>query len=323
MSALRVVLRLKAANILLVFVAVQVVCIVMGLCFPRSFPYLSLNHVQLLLKSMAPLAILSIGVGILMISGEFDLSVGSNCALSAYIMAMTYNDGKGIPLLVAIALALLCGGAIGLFNGVITTRAKIPSFIVTLGGLMIWRGVLLFVSGTATASFETGKFAGAVFTGSWNVVQAQFVWAVLIGIGAHMLLEKHRLGNHMFSVGGNQDAARAIGVKTDAVKTKAFIICGMLAAFSGIISSARVNSVSPELGKNMELQAIAACVVGGLSLMGGVGSILGILLGAALLATIRDVLTMVRAPGLYLDLFVGVLIIVAVIFNRITRNKDV
>ena len=103
----------------------------LGLLFPDSFRYLSMVNVQVLLKSVAPLAILSIGVGLLMISGEFDLSVGSNCALSAYVMAMAYKSGEGLPLLAAVALALLTGAVIGLINGLITTRAKIPSFIVT------------------------------------------------------------------------------------------------------------------------------------------------------------------------------------------------
>lgn len=311
----------KAANILFVFLAVQLVCIIFALCLPVSFPYLSMGNILVLLKSMAPLAILSIGVGLLMISGEFDLSVGSNCALSAYVMAMTYDSGAGLPLPLAIALALLTGALIGLINGVITLRFKIPSFIVTLGAMMVWRGVLLFVSQMKTASFYPGDVAEALLSGSYGLIQAQFVWALLVAAGAHLLLEHHRLGNHMFSVGGNCDAARAIGVRTDAVKLKAFVMVGILAAVTGIVCTARVHSVSPDLGKGYELQAIAACVVGGLSLMGGVGSILGILLGVALLCTIQDVLSLVRAPGEYIDMFVGALIIVAVVFNRLT-NRD-
>ena len=107
MGFFRALARHKVANILLVFVVVQVACIVLGLLFPDSFRYLSMVNVQVLLKSVAPLAILSIGVGLLMISGEFDLSVGSNCALSAYVMAMAYKSGEGLPLLAAVALALL------------------------------------------------------------------------------------------------------------------------------------------------------------------------------------------------------------------------
>jgi ribose/xylose/arabinose/galactoside ABC-type transport system permease subunit len=158
----------------------------------------------------------------------------------------------------------------------------------------------------------------AFMAGGAGPFQAQFVWALAVAIAAWLVLDRHRLGNHMFAAGGNRDSATAIGVNVAAVKTKAFVITGVLAAFAGIISTARVHSVSPELGKGLELQAIAACVVGGVSLRGGVGSVLGIFLGAAFLFTITDVLLLLRAKGEYIDLFVGLLIIAAVIFNRMT-----
>ncbi len=312
----------KAANILLVFIVVQLACIVIGVLFPYSFPYLKPENIQLLLRSIPPLAILSLGAGLLMIGGEFDLSVGSNFGLAAYVMAMAYNGGKGVPAALAMVLALGVGMGIGLVNALVTLRGKIPSFIATLGGLMIWRGVLLFISGKETRSYLPGGFLDALMAGNVGPLQAQFLWAIAVAITAHLLLERHRLGNHLFSVGGNCEAARAIGVNVEAVKTQAFVITGTLAAFAGVVSAARVHSVSPEMGKGLELQAIAACVVGGLSLNGGVGSVLGIFLGSALLYTITDVLTLLRAPGEYIELFVGVLIIVAVIFNRITARKE-
>ncbi len=311
--------RHKTAHIVIVFVVVQLACIIASLLFPSSFAYLSTGNIRLLLRSIPPLAILSMGVGILMISGEFDLSVGSNYAFSAYMMALLFN--RGVPTPVTIAVGLAVGASIGIINGLITLKARIPSFIATLGAMMVWRGMLMFISGGQTAPYRPGPFIEGLFAGSLGFLQAQFVWALVIAGLAYLLLERHRLGNHIFAVGGNPDAATAIGVNRFSVKMAAFTIVGMLAAFAGIISTARVSSVSPELGKGLELQAIAACVVGGLSLRGGEGSILGIFLGAALLFTIQDVILLLRAPGEYLDLFVGLLIVVAVIFNHLTKKE--
>lgn len=309
----------KAGHILIVFVAIQIACIVAGVLFPKDFAYLDMSNVQTMLKSIPPLAILSIGVGLLMITGEFDLSVGSNFALTAFIMAAAFN--MGIPVWIAAIMALAAGAVIGAVNGLIVTRGKIPSFIATLGSMMFWRGIILIMSAGQTEAFRPGAFFENLMSGNIGPIQAQFIWLILIAIISSLLLERHRLGNHMFSVGGNKASAIAVGVNPDRVKMIAFTIVGTLAALSGILSTARVHSVSPDQGKGLELQAIAACVIGGLSLMGGEGSILGIFLGAALLFTIQDVLLLLRAPGFYLEMFMGILIVLAVIFNRVTRKE--
>ena len=310
----------KAGNIILVFVAVQIVCVVGGLLFPQSFAYLSWASIQTLLKSIAPLAILATGVGLLMIAGEFDLSVGSTFALSAYLMAMSFNAGLPAPLAVLIALGM--GAAIGLINALITLKANIPSFIATLGGMMFWRGILLAISGGQPRSFHPGPFMKGLFAGSLGPIQAQFVWAIAVAFLGYLLLERHRLGNHIFAVGGNRDSAVAIGVDPFGVKLACFVIVGVLAAFAGVVSTVRVPSVSPEQGAGMELQAIAACVIGGLSLMGGKGSVVGIFLGTSLLFTITSALLLLRVPGTFLNMFIGLLIVVAVIFNRLTERES-
>lgn len=309
----------KSGNILTVFIVVQVACVVASLIFGERFAYNSVTNIQTLLKSIPPLAILAVGVGILMIAGEFDLSVGSNFAFSAYVMAFAY--GCMWPAWAAVLLALGFGAFIGFVNGLITLKAKIPSFIATLGALMFWRGMLQIMSGNESASMNPGGAFEAIFAGSMGALQSQFLWAVLIAILGYLVLERHKLGNHIFGVGGNQESARAIGVYPNTVKMICFIIVGLLASFAGVIATARVYSVSPDQGKGLELQAIAACVIGGVSLTGGQGSILGLFLGAALLYTIQDVLLLLRAPGTYLEMFMGILIVVAVIFNRYTRKE--
>jgi ribose/xylose/arabinose/galactoside ABC-type transport system permease subunit len=295
------------------------ICIVVSLLFPEKFRYLSAENLQILLKSIPQLGILAIGVGLLMIAGEFDLSVGSNFVLSAYLMAVAYNSGVPVPL--AILTALAVGSLIGFLNGLLVIKTGMPSFIATLGTMMFWRGVVLFLSQGFTKPFHPGGVTEAIFSGTFGPIQAQFVWLFIVCFVCFLLLERHKLGNHIFSVGGNKQSAIAIGVNVKKVKLITFVMVGFLAAFSGVISTMRVHSVSPAQGEGLELQAIAACVIGGLSLMGGEGTILGIFMGTSLLYVIQDVLLLLRAPGFYLQMFMGILIVVAVIFNNLTRKE--
>ncbi|MCL5269453.1 MAG: ABC transporter permease [bacterium] len=317
--------RHKAGNIAIVFVLIQALCIGFALALPERFPYLTENNVQVMLKRIPPLAVMAVGVGMLMIAGEFDLSVGSIFVFSSFVMAKVYNTWVVNPFVAAL-LALVVGGLIGLLNGVIVIRAQIPSFIATLGTMWFWRGANLFFSGSVTEPFLPTGFFRDLFCATLGpegarFMQAQFLWLFAVLVLGYLTLERHRFGNHLFATGGNRQSAIAIGVNPNKVKVIAFVIVGVLAAFSGILATVRVESVSPVQGQGMELMAIAACVIGGLSLTGGEGTILGIFLGTALLFTIEDVLLLLGAPGDYLQGFIGVLIILAVIFNRITRKE--
>lgn len=311
--------RHRIGSIAIVFVVLQILLIAASLLFPEKFRYLSSENIQIMLKSIPQLGILAIGVGLLMIAGEFDLSVGSNFVLSAYLMAVSYNAGIPVPLAILIALAV--GSSIGLLNGLLVIKTGMPSFIATLGSMMFWRGVVLFFSQGFTEPFRPGGVIEEIFAGTWGPIQAQFVWLLVVCFVCFMLLERHKIGNHIFSVGGNKQSAIAIGVNVKKVKLTTFVIVGFLAAFSGVISTMRVHSVSPAQGEGLELQSIAACVIGGLSLMGGEGTILGIFMGTSLLYVIQDVLLLLRAPGFYLQMFMGILIVVAVIFNNLTKKE--
>lgn len=316
--------RYEGSNIIFVFVSVQLVCVIFATLFPYSFPYLSVSNLQTLFKSAPQLAIMSIGVGLLMIAGEFDLSVGSIFALTSYVMVMSYDAGLSGPL--AALLALVAGAGMGAINGVIVIRTRIPSFIATLGTMMLWRGVILVVSNSETIPFRPLGIMEPLFNGQmgladYQYVQAPFLWLILIGIGGFLLLERHRLGNHIYAVGGNREAAIAIGVNSNRVKMICFVVVGLLSALTGIISTMRVHSVSPLNGDGMELKCIAACVVGGLSLTGGIGSVVGICLGSILLFTIENVLLLRGINSSYVKIFVGILIILAVIFNNLTRKR--
>jgi len=310
---------LKSGNIVIVFLTIQIVAIIASLLFPESFRYLSGPNLRVIFRAIPTLGIIAIGVNLLMIAGEFDLSVGSNFTISALIMAKTLN--AGVPLIIAVALALLVGAFVGWLNGFATVKSNVPSFIITLGSMMFWRGIILFISQAANESFHPGPFFKALLTASVGPFQLQFIWFVFIAVAAWLFLERHQTGNRFFAVGGNKNAANALGISSDRIKILAFTITGVLAAFSGIMSTTRVSAVSPIQGEGLELQAIAACVIGGTALMGGSGSVLGAFLGAALLYTIQDFLLLLRAPGFYLKMFVGMIIVIAAILNEALRKK--
>jgi ribose/xylose/arabinose/galactoside ABC-type transport system permease subunit len=304
---------------LIVFVVVQVGCIVGALLYPNSFRYLSEANISVMLKAIPVLGIIALGVGVLMISGEFDLSVGANYTFTAIFMATLVQDGKSA--FIAAPLALAIGVGIGLLNAFVTLRFRIPSFIATLGAMLFWKGMTLLYHGATALRFRPEQSFTDLLAGNIGLLEASFLWYVGLTIAFWAILHHHKLGNHFYAVGGNKQAATAIGINPDRTKTIAFGIAGFCAAMSGILATTRVGSILPGSGLGLELQAIAACVIGGLALTGGRGTILGIFLGAALMYTIQDVLLLIRAPGFYLDIFVGVLIVVAVVFNEIVGQS--
>ena len=310
-----------AGGILILFCTIQIVAIIAGLLYPEHFRYLNPANIAVLLKSMSPLGIMAIGVGVLMISGEFDLSVGTLYTFCAIVTATMVKEYALSPYL-AMLVGIIVGIIAGLIHGNIVNRFTIPSFIVTLGAMLLWKGGTLLYHGAKSLRYkyesETYK---TVLTGDIGVVDASFLWFIGVGIVFYFIVHHHKIGNHFFAVGGNPEAAIAIGINPKRVKLIAFAIAGGCAALSGVVAMSRVGSVQPGGGLGLELEAIAACVIGGCALMGGRGSIIGIMLGTALIYTIQDLLLLLRAPGFYFEMFVGGLIVLAVIINVTIRKR--
>lgn len=306
------------AEIVALFVLVQLVCVAASLAFPQDFRYLSGSNISVMLRAIPVLGVVALGVGLLMVAGEFDLSVGANYTFTGIVLATLVQDG--LSAFVAAPLVLTLGAAIGLLNGFITIRFGIPSFIATLGTMLFWQGMTLFYHGATSIRFRPEPAFTRLMAGSVGVLQAAFLWFVLLALAFWALLHHHRFGNHLFAVGGNKQAATEIGINPKRVKLVAFGLVGGCAALTGILASARVGTIQPGQGAGMELQAIAACVVGGVALSGGRGTVLGVFVGAALLYTIQDILLLVRAPGFYLDIFVGILIAGAAILNQVLQK---
>jgi ribose/xylose/arabinose/galactoside ABC-type transport system permease subunit len=310
----------SAFDILILFLVVQVASVVFGIISPDIFAFNSLANIQNALYTIPiEVGIPALGVGVLMIAGEFDLSVGNNFIFSSIVMAQLAANGVNVWL--AALIGLLIGTGIGLLNGLITLWLKIPSFITTLGTSFFWLAATFFVHGASSQTFSPDPVFAALTAGSVGVIPATFLWWVVLALVFWGLLERNRIGNHIFAVGGNKQAAVATGVRVDRTKLLAFGLAGATAALGGIMAAAYIGNIAPSGGDALPLEAIAACVIGGLALAGGRGTILGIALGSALIFWIRDVLLLLAAPGFYINAPIGILIIGAAAIYELLRAR--
>lgn len=316
----RQILRQPIANICLIFLLLQLACIVGSVLYPNEFRYVSETNIGLLLRAIPVLGIISLGVGVLMIAGEFDLSVGSVYTLAGYSLALLFT--AGLPVWLAVFATLAICMAIGVLNGLITVRFAIPSFIATMGSMMVVRGLVRWLSEGRTVSFKPDESFARLLTGSIYGIEAPFIWFVVLALLVGVLVHRSKLGNHFYLVGGNEKTAIAVGINSQRVKVIAFALSGLAAAIAGILSITRVGTATPAQGLGLELKAVAVCVIGGLFLSGGRGTVLGIVIGACLMYMVEDVLLLLRAPGFYLDVFVGAILVGAVIVNTWLTRKS-
>ena len=277
--------------------------------------FLSPDNLRGMLGLLPEVGLVSIGVAILMICGEFDLSVGSTFALTPMVTSLLII--ADVPAFLAVVLGLLVAAAIGLLNGFITLTFAIPSFITTLGMLFIVRSLTVVISGgfppLLPDELSTGIFTQ--FVGPGGLFRASFVWFVAIALIASAMLDRSNLGNWIRATGGQLEAAGAMGVSARRVKIFCFILCSVLAGFGGIIQVFRLHSPLPSIGEGLELQAVAAAVIGGTALTGGVGTVLGAIVGALLIRGIDNGLVMTQVDASWFKFAVGTLTILAVSAN--------
>lgn len=277
------------------------------------------ENIRGLLGILPEVALVAIGVTILMICGEFDLSVGSVVGLTPMVTAVIAN--MGLPFGWAMLIGLLAAVAIGALNGLITLRSGIPSFITTLGMLFMARSLAVVISGGFPPLMpdDTPRWLFTDFFGPGRFFRLSFVWFLVIAVVLGVLLSKSNLGNWIKAAGGQRDAARALGVPVERVKLFCFMLCSLLAGFAGLLQVMRLNSAMPSTGEGMELQAIAAAVIGGTSLNGGIGTVFGPIVGALLIRLIDNGLVLSRMDPNWFKFAVGALIVVSVIFNNRLR----
>jgi len=264
-------------------------------------------------------ACVAIGMTLVIISGGIDLSVGPVAAFAAVLAATLLVHGYPVP--IAIGAALGIGVACGAVNGVLIAYGGLQPFIVTLGTLSVFRALALIYTGGNPILGVPSEFR-QLFASPIGIFPVPVVVVAALGVVASVLLARTPLGEYIFAVGGNEEAARISGVPIARTKIAAYALSGFLAALAAVILVARLGAAEPTLGNLWELEAIAAAAIGGASLMGGKGSIVGTILGAIVLSAMRNGLTMMNVQAFYQLLATGVIIILAMLVDRLTRGKE-
>lgn len=264
-------------------------------------------------------ACIALGMTLVIISGGIDLSVGPVAALSAVLGAAMLVAGVPVP--VAIAAALASGAFCGFINGALIAWGGLQPFIVTLGGLSLYRALALIFTG-GTPIFGLPDEFRALTNGNLYGVPNPVVAVAILAVLAWVILNKTPLGEYFMAVGGNPEAARIAGVPVTMTKLAAYMISGLMAAVAAIILIGRLGAAEPTLGTLWELDAIAAAAIGGASLMGGRGSIPGTLIGCIILGTLRNGLTLMNVQAFYQLLATGIIIIVAMLVDKVTSGKQ-
>jgi len=263
-------------------------------------------------------AIIAVGLTFVIISAGIDLSVGSILAFSGVVIASILNAGYPIPL--AITSGLLVGLVCGSINGVLIAVGKLPPFIATLGMMSVARGAaLMYTNGRPISGFSSEfRFLanGEIFS-----IPTSIIIMVMVYIVAHLVLTKTKLGRYTYAIGGNEEAARLSGINVTFHKIMIYGICGLLSGLAAIILTARLNSAQPIAGIMYELDAIAATVIGGTSLVGGEGRVFGTLIGALIMGVLRNGLNLLGVSSFLQQTIIGSVIIIAVLIDMTLKRR--
>ena len=297
-------------------IGLALLVLVLSLLSPH---FLTTENLLNITRQVAVNAILATGMTFVIISAGIDLSVGSVLALSGCVMAIALNAGVGIfpGILLAVGVGSLCG----LANGFMTGFLRVPPFIATLGMMSIARGLALVVTG-GYPIFELPEGFSYLGTGYlWDVLPVSLLFTFLVVVAAHFVLTRMKLGRYVYVIGGNEEAAVLSGVNVRATKMLIYTICGFLAGLASVVFVSRLNSAQPTAGIAYELDAIAATVIGGTSLFGGVGSIGGTVIGALIMGVLRNGLNLLNVSSFWQQVVIGVVIITAVYVDQLRHRN--
>lgn len=301
--------RSRFLNTLAIFVALAVLFAIIspGHNFTRP------GNLMLLMAYTPEVVLIVLGVGLLMVAGEFDLSVGAVLTFCSFVFFWSVQQGLG-PYAAAL-LAIAAGAIAGTINGVITTKGRIISFVVTLGAMLFWRGFTVMISLGNTESIDLSAFPEfrALFIGRiGGVFPVQSIWLIVAAIVLALLLHKTKFGNWIFATGNNVVAARAMAVNTDLVKILCFAIVGVLVGLTATMQMTRTAVFSPLLGVDLFLKILAAAVIGGVSIRGGKGSMIGVILGGFVIMVIENGLSLSRIAFEWTYILFGVIVMFSV-----------
>ena len=305
-----------------IFILLLVLCIVTAAINPR---FVSVPNLTNLANVIGLYGVFSLGLGLVIITGGIDLSVGSMCALTGVLLSMALLEWKWAWPLAALAVLLVPVG-LGWAHGALITRVKIQPFIVTLCGLLLYRGAARYIADDGTKGFGDGAgFLPLKYlaSGKLGVLPMPFVLLVVIGLILWVVLHRSVYGRHLLAVGRNEEAARYSGINTKLVITVAYVIAGLLTGVSGIMIAFYTNSVSPSTHGNFyELYGIAAAVLGGCSLRGGEGSIIGVIIGTALLQVLQNLVNLLGIPTSLNFAVMGAVVLIGVIADQLFQRRS-
>lgn len=288
------------------------------LCFVPNF--LLETNIYSVIRQTAVINVMALGMTMVIITGGIDLSVGSILAMGGLMGTMSMASGK--PILVGVVVGILTGAFCGFVNGFLTNRLKINSFIVTLGTLGIVRGMTLVISNGLPVHQIPKEFS---YLGEGNLLGVPFVlWVLLVcAVVVHMILEHTKLGRYAFAIGSNPDAAFYAGIPVAFHSTAIYTICGALTGLAGMIEASRLMTGQPTAGQGYELQAIAAVVIGGGSLRGGEGSVVGTLVGAFIMGLLSNGSDLLGISPYWQQAIIGAIIIIAVSVDELRKRVTV
>ncbi len=298
------------------FMLLLIICTGMSIAKPDTF--FTSDNIFNIFRQVSIIAIIAVGQTFVMISGGIDLSIGYNLALCGIVLS--YFIKLGINPYAAISLGVLTGIIVGWLNGVMITKLKLPSFIVTLGMANIARGVIYVITKGFSISVDHPFVIGVGNGSIASIPILSIIMFIIVLIGAYVL-DNTVFGTRVKAIGGNELAAKLSGIKVNRCKIAVYTLTGVLAAIGGLIIVGRLYAGNPNAGANFEMDSIAATIVGGTSLAGGEGTILGALLGALLLGVIKNSLVLLNVNMYWQTVAVGSIIIVVCAIDQFTKRK--
>ena len=296
-------------------IGLVVLCAILWILTPY---FLTVSNLLNIAEQTSINAIVAVGMTFVILSGGIDLSVGSIVALAGVVLGLALRDEQ--PLALALALTLAAGLVCGLVNGLLVSLGGLPPFIVTLGTMSIARGAALLVTEGRPISGFAASFR-VLATGRVGFVPAPVIATAVVYLAAHVALAGTTFGRYVYAIGGNEEATRLSGVAVRFHKTMIYGVSGLMSAIAAVILTARLNSAQPIAGMMYELDAIAATVIGGTSLMGGDGTLAGTLVGALIMGVLRNGLNLLGVSSFLQQIVIGGVIVVAVLLDTVLKRN--
>ncbi|MGI6152266.1 MAG: ABC transporter permease [Christensenellaceae bacterium] len=299
--------------------AVLIFVIFAILCAASGKNFVSWQNISNIIVQSSVIAIIAIGASFVILTGGIDLSVGSIVGFTGIISGLCMQ--AGMPVVGSLLIGVVCGTALGLANGIVISYGKVPPFIMTLGMLSIGRGMTLaVVEGMPIAGFPL-ELAGFANTNVFGVIPIFIIYVIIAYFIMVIVANKTKFGRHVYAVGGNRNAAHLSGIKTKRIEMMVYVLAALFGAIGGIMLLSRLSYASPTAGDGYELDAIAAVVIGGISLSGGQGKVINTLVGALILGILKCGLQMLNVSSYFQQIATGLVIVVAVFMDKAKDRK--